>query len=190
MSHIPDLLQQVKESIRHARTDPEKGGDRENNTHIGHVRTKISGDEEALWRGATEALIEPAHALITAVNDGLEHAGLQLGIIHRRSKRGGERGNKDAESRGDMAQPGDPTFSAYLEGKLNEFSSGRLQSLSAWTVDNDISEDEKAGSETSRNHRQLNVVLYIHQMVSTITRQHRATLTIHLAALFDWCSCA
>lgn len=190
MSHIPDLLRQVEESIRHAHTDPDKGGDRANITHTGPARTKISGDEETLWRGATEALIEPAHSLITAVNDGLEHAGLQLGIIHRRFEHGGEPGDKDAESRGDMRQPGDQAFSAYLEEKLDEFSRGRLQSLTAWTADNEFSEDEEASSETSKKHRQLNLILYIHQMVSEISRHCRAALTVLLAALFDWCSCA
>ena len=182
MSHIPDLLQQVKESTRHAHNDSEKGGDRANNTHTGHVRTKISGDDEALWRGATEALIEPAHALITAVNDGLEHAGLQLGIIHKHRERGDKSGHKDEESQGGMIQPGDPKFSTYLEEKLNEFSHGRLQSLSAWTMDNRISEEKESHTrnsaghnfgetETPRDHQQLNLVLYIHQMVSETARK-------------------
>lgn len=190
MSHLPDLLKQLRESSRNANCYSEKVGDRANSTHTGHVRTENSNDGQDLWCGATEALIEPAHALITAVNDGLEHAGLQLGIIHRRFERGVGLKNKDAESRGSMTQPGDPAFSAYLEQKLNEFSHGRLQSLSAWTAENEFSEDEEAGSEKPSNYRQLNLILYIQQMVSETLRQRRATLTIHTIALFDWCGCA
>jgi len=150
MSHLPDLVQQAKDNAIN-----------EENVH---------------WQEATGALLEPASALVTAINEGLEHAGLQVGVIHTRLRRGSRSGRKDTESLGDMVQPGDPKFSAYLEGKLNEFSSGRLQSLAAWTSDTGISGEEIGSSQPSKltpkyaidapkDHRQLNLVLYTHQMV-------------------------
>lgn len=155
MSHLPDLVQQAK---KHA-----------------------FNEESAHWQQATGALLEPANALITAINEGLEHAGLQLGVIHTRLRRGSRSTRKDTESQGDMIQPGDPKFSIYFEGKLEEFSRVRLQSLSAWTSDNGIFEKEGKGSsqpnditpnydidmaDTPKDHGQLNLVLYTHQMVS------------------------
>jgi len=149
MSHLPDLVQKAKDNA--------------------------IGAENAHWQEATGTLIEPAQALISAINEGLEHAGLQLGIVHARL------GRKDTESQGDMIRPGDPNFSAYLEGKLNGFSLGRLRSLSAWTSDNDSVEKEGTASsqlnevapdheinklDAFKDHRQLNLVLYTHQMVS------------------------
>lgn len=149
MSHLPDLIQKVKDNA--------------------------IGVENAQWQESTGTLIEPAQALISAINEGLEHAGLQLGIVHARL------GRKDTESQGDMIRPGDPNFSAYLEGKLNEFSVSRLRSLSAWTSENDSVEKQGPASsqlnevaldhdinkmDAPKDHRQLNLVLYTHQMVS------------------------
>lgn len=146
MAHLPDLVQQVKDNA-------------------------IS-EENARWQESTGALIEPAQALVIAINEGLEHAGLQLGVLHTRTRRASRPGCKDTESRGDMVQPGDSKFSAHLEGKLNEFSRDRLQSLSAWTSDNGLPEKEETGKhgintiDTPKDHRQLNLILYTHQMVS------------------------
>lgn len=169
MSHLPDLMQQITENTWYASPDTTR--------NIASSSAKNAGNKVALWREATEALIMPMHSLIAAINDGLEHAGLQLGLIRRRA----QSGHKDAESHGGTTQPGDSTFSAYLEEKLNDFSRGRLQSLSAWTIDNDISQGQEPGflpkgggfdghdvgdTETPTNYRQLNLILYIHQMVS------------------------
>lgn len=155
MSHLPDLVRQAKNNA-------------------------IS-EEIDHWQNATGALLEPAGALATAVNEGLEHAGLRLGIVRTGLKRASRSGCNDTESRGDIVQPGDPNFAAYLEGKLNGFSRSRLQSLSAWTSDNSISEKEATGSSqpnkngsdykfdktnAPKDHQQLNLVLYTHQMVS------------------------
>jgi hypothetical protein len=154
LSHIPDLLQQANENV----------------TDIGN----------AYWQEAIGALIEPAHSLVAAINEGLEHAGLQLGVIHTPLGHDFRPGSKDTEFRGDATQPGDPKFAAYLEGKMNEFAQGRLQSLSAWTSNNgnagkvgknfpqftgDTLNDDL---DTPKDHRQLNLVLYTHQMVSGI----------------------
>ena len=151
MSHLPDLVQQAKDNA--------------------------INEEKVHWQEATGALLGPSNALVTAINEGLEHAGLQVGVIHTRLRRGSRPGRKDTESQGDMIQPGDPKFSTYLEGKLNQFSCGRLQSLAAWTSDNGIlGEEEKGSSQSSgltpeyaidsrKDHRQLNLVLYTHQMV-------------------------
>lgn len=149
MSHLPDLVQKAKDNA--------------------------IGVENAHWQEATGTLIEPAQALVSAINEGLEHVGLQLGIVHA------QLGHQDTESQGDMIRPGDANFPAYLEGKLNEFSLGRLKSLSAWTSGNDTVEKQGIAStqlnelapdhdinnmDAPKDHRQLNLVLYTHQMVS------------------------
>jgi hypothetical protein len=183
MSHLPDLLQQLQESIQNVSPDTEKHEHHTEDFHIAGAPAYNARREQTLWHEAMEALIEPANTLVLAINDGLEHAGLQLGIIHRHSERGVASGHKDAESSAGIVLPGNTGFSAFLEDKLSEFSRGRLQSLSAWTVDNGNPQEQKVGSppndegfldqdvgatETPTNHRQLNLVLYIHQMVSRI----------------------
>ena len=83
MSHLPDLVRQAKDNA-------------------------ISEDIDH-WQHATGALLEPANALVTAIKDGLEHAGLRLGIVQTGLRRASGPGNKDTESRGDMVQPGTPS---------------------------------------------------------------------------------
>lgn len=149
MSHLPDLVQQASDNA--------------------------IGSGNAHLQESTGALIEPASALVAAINEGLEHAGLQLGVVHTRL------GRKDTEFQGDMIRPGDPNFSAYLEAKLNEFSVARMRSLSAWTSNNGIAEKEGTATpqlnevtpnhdinemDAPKDHRELNLVLYTHQMVS------------------------
>jgi hypothetical protein len=187
MSHTPDLLQQLEESLQNASRDKEKDEHYTEIHHTAGASTHNARNEHTLWYEAIEALIEPANTLVLAINDGLEHAGLQLGIINRRPERGAGSGPKDVESRSGIVQPGTPGYSAFLEDKLNEFSRGRLQSLSAWTADNGDSQGQNLGSPTSdegfldqdvrateipTNHRQLNIVLYIHQMVSRTFTSH------------------
>jgi hypothetical protein len=183
MSHLPDLLQQLQESIENASPDTEKHEHHTEGLYAAGAPVYKAHNEHTLWHEAIDALIEPANALVLAITDGLEHAGLQLGIIHSRRERGVGSEQKDVESRAGIVQPGTPGYSAFLEDKLNEFSCGRLQSLSAWTMDNGNFQGQGLGSsrsdegfldqdvgatETPTNHRQLNLVLYIHQMVSRI----------------------
>jgi hypothetical protein len=133
----------------------------------------------ALWRLAVVALIEPASTLIEALKDGMEHAGMQLGVIHK--TKAANRGSKaqhqhDTESTGDMIFPGDPKFSSYLESKLDEFWNTRLVSLAKWTKDNDRVGQEKARmldgdidkitiEQDGAHDKPLHLILYIHQMV-------------------------
>ncbi|KAK6394230.1 hypothetical protein LTR65_002076 [Meristemomyces frigidus] len=97
------------------------------------------------------ALIEPATTLIEAVNDGLEHAGLQLEIIPRPGTKnflrwmpGAQRNDKtDADAKGEVIAPGDSRFSQLLEDKLNEFSVSRSVSLAAWVGGEGLSTELK-----------------------------------------------
>lgn len=192
MSHLPDLLRQADEHDLHTSPDPRQHGDGIERDETVESPEKNAGSGDSLWREATEALIEPAHALVRAVNEGLEHAGLQLGIIKRRLAPGSDSGSKDAEAQGDIVQPGDPKFSTYLEGKLNEFSRERLQSLSQWTSDKRVSPDYDIDTpKTTQDSRRLNLILYTHQMVSKASHHHyEAILTVLIVALLNRRSCA
>jgi hypothetical protein len=166
MSHLPDLLRATQGDD--PRSDPA--------TDDPSQPVKTGNN---IWRSAVAALIEPASTLIEALKDGMEHAGLQLEVIHR--TKAANRGSKaqrqhDTESTGDMISPGDPNFSSYLESKLDGFWNTRLASLSMWTKNNDQGGQEKARmldgdvdritiGQDGAHDKQLHLVLYIHQMV-------------------------
>jgi hypothetical protein len=166
MSHLPDLLRATQGDD--PRSDPA--------TDDPSQPVKTGNN---IWRSAVAALIEPASTLIEALKDGMEHAGLQLEVIHR--TKAANRGSKaqrqhDTESTGDMISPGDPNFSSYLESKLDGFCNTRLASLSMWTKNNDQGGQEKARmldgdvdritiGQDGAHDKHLHLVLYIHQMV-------------------------
>ncbi|RGP69893.1 hypothetical protein FLONG3_7649 [Fusarium longipes] len=133
-------------------------------------------------------LVEPASDLVKAINDGLQHAGLQIEVIPRPRTKGflrrmlGTRNNKlaDTESKGDRNEPGSPEFSKVLEEKLEDFSKGRVTSLHAWVdhgrlpadpnIDLHKSSEGGAGEGSSpgnlpRDQQQLYLLLYIQQML-------------------------
>jgi hypothetical protein len=166
MSHLPDLLRATQGDD--LRSDPATD-DPSQPVETGNV----------IWRSAVAALIEPASTLIEALKDGMEHAGLQLEVIHETKAANGAskaQHQHDTESTGDMISPGDPKFSSYLESKLDEFWNTRLASLSRLTKDNGRGWQEKARmldghidgitiGQDGAHDKQLHLILYIHQMV-------------------------
>lgn len=151
----------------------------------GHGQDKY----EVVWQNAIRALIEPATSIIEAMNDGLEHAGLQLEIIPRPGTKqcfnwiaGGKRSDQtDLEADGGTIEPGNAEFSKILEHKLAEFSKRRVEALTAWANSDGLSaaqfENLQAPDELDideglvnghmrRDHQQLYLILYIQHMVS------------------------
>ncbi|KAK4546746.1 hypothetical protein LTR36_001478 [Oleoguttula mirabilis] len=135
MSHIPDILQRIEEDGGWEPLGFGHHTERKMNLDAASSSEMSKNIEyhESIWRAAVGALIEPATTLIEAVNDGLEHAGLQLEIIPRPGTKnflrwmpGAQRNDKtDADAKGEVIAPGDSRFSQLLEDKLNEFSVSR-----------------------------------------------------------------
>lgn len=144
---------------------------------------------EIVWQHSIGALIEPATSLIVAMNDGLEHAALRLEIVSRPGTKNfldcmpGAKRTKlvDREAEGETLKPGDPEFSRVLEGKLAEFSTGRVESLTAWAESRGLSaaqlemmknlgefdvDEDPVDGHVRRDRQQLYLILYIQHMVS------------------------
>lgn len=188
MANLPDILKRIADC----------GGwvpsDFESRMESGSVTTKAqhgtSQDEyNRIWQNSIGALIEPATAVIEAMCDGLEHAGLQLEIIPRPGTKrfsnwmpGVKRSEKtDREAEGEIIKPGHPEFSRLLEEKLTEFSKGRVEALTAWANNKGLSAEQMkilhAQSEADadydatdgflqRDRQQLYLLLYVQHMVS------------------------
>jgi hypothetical protein len=149
-----------------------------------------SQDEyEIIWQNSICALIEPATSIIEAMNDGLEHAGLQLEIIPKPGTKnffnwmpGVKRTEEtDIEAEGETIEPGNPDFSRILEHRLTEFSMRRIEALSAWANSNGLSaaqfenlqasgeldlDEDSVDGHVRRDRKQLYLILYIQHMVS------------------------
>ncbi|ATZ55496.1 hypothetical protein BCIN_12g00890 [Botrytis cinerea B05.10] len=140
-----------------------------------------------------ESFLEPAVMIIEAINQGLEHAALQLEIIPPPGKKGHLRWfshatqstmSADVESGGDEIKPGNPAFSKMLEQKLADFLARKSEYLDVWansrgltkeqlekmqTQDEFDGDREKApfNHHTPRNRKQLYLLLYMQHMLYT-----------------------
>lgn len=196
MAKLPDILKRIGDGGGWIPCDFES-------------RTKYSNDRttepqgysqeayELVWQHSIGALIEPATSLIEAMNDGLEHATLQLEIVPRPGSKnflswmpGSKLRERDVE--GETIKPGDPGFSRLLEDKLTEFSTGRVESLKAWAEskglsaaqletmrnlgETDVDEDPVDG-HVRRDRQQVYLILYTQHMVSKKHIDRRTHLT-------------
>lgn len=179
MAKLPDILKRIGDGGGWIPCDFEsRSGDRTKEPQ-GYSQEAY----ELVWQHSIGALIEPATSLIEAMNDGLEHAMLQLEIVPRPgsinflSWMPGSKRTIERDVEGETIKPGDPGFSRILENKLNEFSTGRVESLTAWAESKGLSaaqlEAMKNLGETDvdedhvrRDRQQLYLILYIQHMVS------------------------
>lgn len=188
LAKMPDILKRIADGGGWIPCDFEsRTEDRDDKTKIsqGHSQEAY----EIVWQQAIGALIEPATAIIEAMNDGLEHAALQLEIVPRPGTKnflnwmpGARRTEQtDREAEGEIIKPGDPEFSRLLEDKLTEFSTGRIEALTAWAESKGLSaaqleklqslgeldvDEDPVDGHVRRDRQQLYLILYVQHMVS------------------------
>lgn len=143
---------------------------------------------EKIWHDSIGELVEPASALIEAMNDGLEHAGLQLEIIPRPGTKnyfdwmpGAQRTKQtDLEAERTTSKPGSQDFSRILKAQLIDFETRRLESLAAWAngkgspastpnlhnLGEFNGDEDLAAGNMPRDRQQLYLILYVQHMVS------------------------
>ena len=189
MAHLPDILDRIQETGGWNTYNFESKMEQ---AHVGnHGSPRMSSPEEldAIWRHSISSLLQPANSVIELMNDGLEHAGLQLELIPRPEKKkffsfllGFTKLQKtDIEADQPIIKPGHPKFSVLLEEKLEEFVNRRAEALTAWAnskglpsarldqfqQDGDFCKDGQPTSvHVYRDHQQLYLILYIQHMVS------------------------
>lgn len=204
MANMPDILKRIGDCGGWIPCDFEsrtKDGVGETMAPQGHSQEAY----EIVWQHSIDALVEPATSLIEAMNGGLEHAALQLEIISKPGTKNflnwvpGAKKTKliDRETEGGKIKPGDPKFSKLLEDKLAEFSTGRVESLTAWAESKGLSptqletmknlgefdvDEDPADGHVRRDRQQLYLILYTQHMVSKkhIVKTCRGRILIEL----------
>ncbi|TVY43748.1 hypothetical protein LOCC1_G004666 [Lachnellula occidentalis] len=190
MAHLPDILGRIAEGggwVRHEHTPDSEDKDQKSE----FKRSYGQEEYEIIWQNSIAALVESARITVESIKDGLEHAALQLEIIPKPGTRyyfwlpGVKRTEKtDLEAEGEVIKPGNPQFSKLLGDKLVEFSTRRVEALTAWADckglsaaqieklqsigDFDIDEEPVDGhARFLKDRRQLYLILYVQYMIYT-----------------------
>lgn len=188
IAHLPDILKRIGNTGGWIPCDFESKIYHDKDSPSQQHKQKIY---EKIWHDSMGDLVEPASALIEAMNDGLEHAGLQLEIIPRPGTKnyfdwmpGAQRTKQtDLEAERTTSKPGSQDFSRVLEAQLIEFEARRLESLAAWANSKDTSastpnlhslgqfnrDEDPVDGKIPRDRQQLYLILYMQHMVSMMS---------------------
>jgi hypothetical protein len=132
--------------------------------------------EKETWNEIMKTLHEPFEVLTSAMDEGLQHAGLVLELIPKPKVKKGE---VDVEAKGDAPKPGDKEFARHVEEKVLAFYNGRGKTLRAWARQKGLSEEQFDPStdevpvavdeqQHGRDQQQLYLILYLeHLLYST-----------------------
>ncbi len=103
-----------------------------------------------VWNVLMRQLHEPFTILSEAIDQGLEHAGLQLELLPRpkaKSKASGSEGasEPDVEDRGGAVRPGEPGFARAIDEKVKMFYSTRSETLRLWARERGLMDGDNVG---------------------------------------------
>jgi hypothetical protein len=140
------------------------------------------------WNDMFQYLHGPFSDIFQALDDGLAHVLLRLGLDTppKKSKKK-KQGQDDEEAKGDSIKPGDAEFAAHLEKTARRFFSHKEDTLRHWIQSKGIkirsdyfSSPESLDDETlkrlpsittrKRDQRQLYVLLYVMFLLNSIGR--------------------
>ncbi|KAI0099629.1 hypothetical protein GGR51DRAFT_392419 [Nemania sp. FL0031] len=138
-------------------------------------------EDKRVWNEVMKQLHEPFEKLSTALDEGLQHAGMLLEILPRPKasamSKNNANGPTDVESKGDLVQPGDPGFAEALKGKIKSFHDVRDTILRAWAIEKGLLTDDASLDEINnvsfsqidarhfRDQEQLYVLLYLETLM-------------------------
>lgn len=189
MAHFPEILDRIQEGGGWIPCDFES---RKENCAVGaeHSPQARTMDEyDVIWRHSIRALLDSANSTIELMNEGLQYAGLQLGITPRPREKNffssilGVAGIKTTDLEADVRtiKSDQSQFSKLLEEKLAEFTKRRIEALMSWANSEGLSSaqleklnalgesdenDQPAGAHVHRDRQQLYLILYTQHMVS------------------------
>ncbi|KAF1921458.1 hypothetical protein BDU57DRAFT_544942 [Ampelomyces quisqualis] len=138
------------------------------------------------WNDMFKYLHEPFGDIFQALDDGLAHVLIRLGLAPKPKKKKGDT-QHDEEAKGDSIKPGDANFAAHLEKKAAVFFSQKEPTLRHWVESKGIkvrsdyfSSPESLDDEAlkrlpsittrKRDQRQLYVLLYVIFLLNSIGR--------------------
>lgn len=152
-------------------------------------------EERKVWNGLMKRLHEPFAILSEAIDEGLEHAAVQLGILPKPKDWGrakmerlhavvtGSSGRSqklcdpdvEAQRQRRPSLPGESGFGRVLEDKIQRFYSCKGETLRYWANENGLSYEQARDGKTwdlgspatrERRQNQLYILLYMEQLVS------------------------
>ncbi|KAK0662997.1 hypothetical protein QBC41DRAFT_27189 [Cercophora samala] len=135
--------------------------------------------EKRVWNEVMKQMHEPFEILSGAIDQGLEHAGLCLGLLPRPKKA------RDVEAQGDQVRPGDPRLAKVIEEKVAAFYSKKGELLRTWVRergfrldDNDDGNGEEFFTEQrERDQSQLYIILYMENLMHASGEAVQALVT-------------
>jgi hypothetical protein len=161
--------------------------------HWGQEDEEPEHDEErkkavSEWNDMFQYLHGPFGDIFQALDDGLAHVLLRLGLSTPQKKKKGK-AQDDEEAKGDGIKPGDAGFAAHLEKQAGIFFSKKEPTLRHWVQSKGINVHSDYFSSTSspdedvetlkrlpslttrkRDQRQLYVLLYVMFLLNSIGR--------------------
>lgn len=135
MSTISDVFQRIAE--RRGWVKLHNPGHRDRLESWDHCTEAEQLEEKKTWNEVMKALHEPFSVAVSAMDEAMEHAGLVLEILPKPKKKKGV----DEEAKGFDPRPGESTFTAYMEKKMEEFYGKRGSVLRAWAKEKGLSKD-------------------------------------------------
>lgn len=125
--------------------------------------------EKTVWNEVMKRMHEPFQILAEAIDEGLQHAALQLEIMPRPKAAKKEPEAVDVEARGDTLQPGDQGFTMIIDEKLEKFHSLKGVTLRTWVKERAIVRGEESDIPPAelreRDQAQLYVLLYMERLM-------------------------
>ena len=133
MSTVSDIFERIAERRGWVKPRKPANGDRAESWE--HCSEAERFAEQKTWNEVMKALHNPFSVAVSAMDDGLEHAGLVLELLPRPKKKKGV----DEEAQANP-KPGDLDFARYMEQKMTAFYSKRGEVLRAWAKEKGLSE--------------------------------------------------
>jgi len=135
--------------------------------------------EKHIWNEVMKQLHEPFRILSQAINQGLEHAAVQLELIPRpKTERPSSRvpsTDTDVEAQGDVLVPGQAGFAKVVNEHVRRFHRTRSETLHVWAKERGLMEsinmngDGPSADLRERRQAQLYVLLYMEHLVRRST---------------------
>lgn len=173
MSSVADIFDRVAERRGWKKT-LDSSSDEDQRTH------EAREAEIERWNEIMRTLHEPFKILTEAMDQGLEHTLYTLELADRPKKSPGRNTNRgkestvtDTEAKGDIVEPGDKNFAAYIATKVDRFYEQRKLTLNTWghqhgldLKGDQLSHDRKlpgnpGWAEHETQQRRLYLILYV-----------------------------
>ncbi|KAG9248946.1 hypothetical protein BJ878DRAFT_411671 [Calycina marina] len=174
MSTISDIFERISE--RRGWIKPRKPHAKDSSEAWEHSTEKEKASEKKTWNDVMKALHEPFSTALSAMDQGLEHAGVVLEILPaalKKKKGDEEEGEKDPV-------PGDAEYSKFMDEQMLSFYSNRGKALRAWAKAKGLSEEQFDSASTPppdtedctpdeakhrRDQQQLYLILYMEHLL-------------------------